>query len=99
MKNIPRRTLVLYICAGVVFAGAVYYYFFFNHDTGASVEASTTQASAAEISFITLVGKIGPITFDTSVLSNPRFLHLQDIRTVIVPEPAGRRDPFASIGQ
>ncbi len=99
MKNIPRRTLILYICAGIVFAGAVYYYFFFNRDTGASVETSNTQASEAEISFITLLGKIDPITFDTSIFSNPRFLRLQDIRTAIIPEPSGRKDPFAPIGQ
>ena len=99
MKNIPRRTLYLYICAGIVLAGAIYYYFFFNQDTGSAAVSTTTEASQAEISFITLVGKIDPIRFDTTILSDPRFLRLQDIRTVIVPEPAGRKDPFAPIGQ
>jgi hypothetical protein len=95
MNNLPRRTLILYICGGIVLLGAIYYYGFYNRDSGSAVVNSDVTASAAEISFITLVGQIDPITFDVSILSNPRFAALQDIRTAVLPEAQGRKDPFA----
>ena len=54
-------------------------------------------AGSAQASFLQLVAELGPIAFDTSVLSDPEFLSLQDIRTAIVPEEAGRADPFGPL--
>jgi hypothetical protein len=49
------------------------------------------------VQFLNLSSQIGPISFDTSVFSDPRFMALTDIHTAILPESVGRNDPFASI--
>ena len=54
-------------------------------------------ASVDEVLFITLASQIETISFDESFFSDPRFMSLVDIRTPIVPEDVGRRDPFANI--
>jgi len=95
--NLTRNNL-LYIALGVVLLGAgVYYFLFFNKDTGSALTSSDGGASQEEQSFLTLVGQLGPIVFDTSLLSDPRFTSRTDIRTTIVPEASGRTDPFAAI--
>ena len=95
-----RSTLVFVLCLVIVAGGLGYYFFFFNSNTNAAVSAvNGGAASDAELSFITLVSKLDPIVFDTTVLSDPRFMARQDIRTAIVPEAAGRKDPFAPIGR
>jgi hypothetical protein len=94
-----RSTLVFVICLVIVAGGLGYYFFFFHSDSGPAVTATAGTASDAELSFITLVSKLDPIVFDTSVLSDSRFTSREDIRTAIVPEASGRKDPFAPIGR
>lgn len=92
-----RSTLVFVICLVVVAGGLGYYFFFFNSNSSPALTTTAGTASDAELSFITLVSKLDPIVFDTTVLSDPRFTSRQDIRTAIVPEASGRTDPFAPI--
>jgi hypothetical protein len=94
-----KNTIITSVCLAVVVAGLGYYFFFFNNSDGPAISASSGSASDAELSFITLVSKIDPIVFDTSLLSDPRFVSRQDIKTSIIPETSGRRDPFAPIGR
>lgn len=94
-----RSTLVFVLCLVIVAGGLGYYFFFFNSSSGAALTTTAGTASDAELSFITLVSKLDPIVFDTTVLSDPRFTTRQDIRTAIVPEASGRKDPFAPIGR
>ncbi|SRR6266481_8250245 len=94
--HITKSNIVLVIVAGLTFIGAVYYYFFYNKDTGPAVEM-TAPASAAELDFVNLTGQISSITFNPQIFSDPRFTRLVDIHTVVVPEISGRRDPFADI--
>lgn len=93
------RNLIFAICLVIVAGGLGYYFFFYDGDTSAAITATDGNASDAEISFIALVGKLDPIIFDTTLLSDPRFMSREDIKTTIVPEAAGRRDPFAPIGR
>lgn len=94
--NLSRNTILI-VSAIIVLGGGVYYFFFFNTGTGATVSSSTAVASDAELSFIALVSKLDPITFNTAILSDPRFTARTDIRTTVVPETTGRKDPFAPI--
>jgi len=94
-----RNSIIFTICLVIVAGGLGYYFFFFNTGTNATLSPVPGGASNAELSFITLVGKIEPIVFDTSLLSDPRFTSRDDIRTAIIPETSGRKDPFAPIGQ
>lgn len=58
---------------------------------------SSAPASDAEAQFIALTAKLDPVTFDTKILTDPRFMALVDIRTAIVPETSGRTDPFSPL--
>lgn len=70
-------------------------YLLFRPSGTVGVAGTGAPASAAEITFITLTAKIDPVAFDTSILTDARFIGLQDIRTAIIPEQSGRPDPFA----
>lgn len=97
--KLSRKTLLTIACVVIVVAGGFYYFFFFAVNPSDSVISTGAPASAAEVSFISLVGKLEPITFDTSMLADPRFTSLVDIRTNVVSEPQGRTDPFAPLGR
>lgn len=96
-----RNTLILIICIIIVTGGLAYYFFFMNssNSTDPTLTATPGAASDAELSFISLVSKLDPIVFDTSLLSDQRFIARQNIRTAIVPEASGRKDPFGPVGQ
>lgn len=90
------NTLMIAAAALIVAAGAYWYFF-----TGNSNSPALTQVggggSAAQAQFQTLVGELSPITFDTSIFSDPRFNALTDLATPVSPEPVGRTDPFATL--
>jgi hypothetical protein len=73
------------------------YLFFLKPATSAVV--SVSPSSPEEAAFIDLASQIDPLTFDTSIFSDPRFVALMDIHVAVFPEPAGRRDPFAPLGK
>lgn len=93
--KLDTRTITLIIAALVVAAGAYWYFF-----TGTGNQPPLTQTgpqSAAQTQFETLVGELSPISFDTSIFSDPRFQSLVDLATPVAPEPMGRLDPFAVV--
>ena len=94
MKITPSTLLIL-ITACIV-AGGAYWYFFINVGSQPPLSSGTSE-NPAQIQFQTLVSQLQPISFDTSIFSDPRFLALHDLTTSIAPEPAGRLDPFAPI--
>lgn len=70
---------------------------------GESNEALTSQTVSGLApeeggDLIALLLELRSITLDTSVLSNPTFLTLQDFSVSLAPEPVGRPNPFAPIG-
>ena len=91
MKKINSNTIFLLV-ATLVVAGGLYWYFFSGRggEGGALTAGSPTQ-------FEILIGQLGPITFDLTILSDPRFLGLTDLSTPVEPEVIGRKDPFAPI--
>ena len=97
--HFSRKNILTLLAALVVLAGGFYYFFFYTNSGDQTVLSGSAPASEAEISFITLVSKLGPIEFDTRILDDPRFKGLIDIRTEVVPEPKGRTDPFAPLGR
>lgn len=94
--QLTKSNIILAVIGGLTVIAAIYYYGFYNKDSGPAVIASS-EASSAESDFIRLQGQIINITFDQDIFSDPRFTRLTDIHTVIVPEAAGRRDPFAPL--
>jgi hypothetical protein len=87
----------LFIGIGVIVIAAIAYFIFFNNDATADITTNSSPSSAAELYFVNLAGELGTISFNTKILSDPRFSALVDIQTVVVPEVSGRPDPFAPI--
>lgn len=91
----PRTVIILLVLGALVFlAGG---YLLFTPDDGSAVSVENTPASEAELAFLALTAQIDPVAFTTNILSDPRFMMLQDIRIAIIPEATGRPDPFAPI--
>jgi len=90
------KTTGIAIALGVLLLIAAAY-LMFRPSNLAGVAATGAPSSEAELTFITLTAKIDPVELDTSILTDPRFVGLQDIRTAVIPEPSGRTDPFAPL--
>ena len=91
-----KSNTTLIIIATLLLAAGAYWYFFTG--TGNQPPLSgTTSANQAQTQFQTLVSELQPISFDTSIFSNPRFNALVDLTTPIYSEATGRLDPFALI--
>lgn len=56
-------------------------------------------ASAAGQELLALLEQLRAIELDETLFADPVFRNLQDFRFELVPEPVGRSDPFAPIGQ
>ena len=63
-------------------------------DTSATGDDQTPPEDAA---LFAIIDRINAIKLDTSVFSDPAFLSLKDISTVIPKEPIGRDNPFLPI--
>ena len=89
---VSRTTGILIVLAILVLGAAAY--LLLRPSTESGVSAAGAPASAAELTFINLTAKINPVSFDSAILTDLRFIGLVDIRTAILPEPSGRQDPF-----
>ncbi len=96
--HLSKTTGVL-IILGLLVLGAAGYLLFGSDSMRAGVSANPAPATEAEQAFLALTSRIDPVELDTDVLSDPRFLMLEDIRTAILPETGGRVDPFAPLGR
>jgi len=81
----------------VVVLSGVYWYFFGGISTSATSLSETSAQGSGTGQIFLLTSEIANVSFDTSLLSDPRFAVLKDISTPIAPEPQGRTDPFAPI--
>lgn len=86
-----------FIVAGIVVFGGLYWYFFMGSSGTQAPLSTTSAASPLETRFLQLSSELNPVTFDTQVFSDPRFLALIDITTPVTPEPQGRTDPFSPL--
>ena len=95
--KLDTKTILL-ILAAVVVAGGAYWYFFTGTGGDAlPLTALPTGGNQVQVQFDTLVGELTPISFTSTIFSDPRFASLVDLATPITPEGAGRIDPFAPI--
>lgn len=94
--KIDLNTIIL-VVATLVIAGLSYLYLT-NGTAGTDIPLSAvTQASPLEAKLTVLADKISPVSFDTSILTDSRFLALENMAKKLVAEPQGVSDPFAPI--
>jgi hypothetical protein len=88
-----KQTIIAAVIGVVLLAGAGY--LLFLQPPSADTLTASEPTSPAETTFVNLASQLEPLGFDTSILTDPRFMALVDIHTAILPEAVGRRDPFA----
>lgn len=91
-----KSNTVILIVITLLIAGGIYWYVSTGTGNQAPLTASTSN-NAAQTQFQTLVGELQPISFNTTLFSDPKFTSLVDITTPVAPEPSARIDPFAPI--
>lgn len=62
-----------------------------------AAQGPAAVSTAAERNLVETLIALRAITLSGTIFSDPAFLSLQDFGTQIVPEPMGRRDPFAPL--
>lgn len=89
------NTTILIVATLIVALGA-YWYFFTDTGNEPPLTVLSTE-NEAQTRFQTLVSELQPISFNTSIFSDPHFMALVDLTTPIAPETSGRLDPFAPV--
>jgi hypothetical protein len=95
MKFIKKN--ISFIALIIVIIGAAAYYMTKDGGNTAVVTEGEVPSSGAEATFLGFSSELESVTFDPAIFTDPRFVSLQDIRTNIVDEGKGRRDPFAPL--
>ena len=93
------RTNVILLILGILVLAAAGYLLFGQGETSGVLSEGASPASEVELTFLALTARIDPVDFDTSILQDPPFSALRDIRTAIIPDAIGRFDPFAPLGR
>jgi hypothetical protein len=96
MKKYKNIILIIIIFA-IAFIG---YTLLFGKDRNEAVlsSESTGEMSVVEGDLVSLLIELRSVKLDDSIFSNPAFRSLRDFSQELVPEPVGRRNPFAPLG-
>lgn len=83
---------------GIVVAGVIWYGMISDSSPALLTTTDVSGASGAtERELIDTLLALRTVTLDGSILSDSAFLSLRDFGTQIIPEPAGRSNPFAPL--
>lgn len=83
----------------IVVAAGVLYYFYSSSSGGALLTSSDQTQSPVSQQILATLGNLRTIKLDNSIFSDPLFQSLSDFGVSIPPAAAGRRNPFAPVGQ
>lgn len=93
------KTKLIIAVVAIVAGLALPAYILFSGDEATDIVQPSIPTSEAEAMFLSLTSQLTPLSFDTGILTDPRFTALVDLHTAILPEQKGRRDPFAPFGR
>ncbi|MFZ2501004.1 MAG: hypothetical protein WAW90_03440 [Minisyncoccia bacterium] len=88
------NTTAFSIIALIIAAGA-YFLLFPGSGNQPSLTTSASE-NLAQTKFQSLINNL-PLSFDTTILTDPKFVSLVDLSVPVSPEPSGRLDPFAVV--
>ncbi len=92
-----RKNIVV---IGVIIAAvAALYYFYSSNDGAATLTSSADVQSPVSTEILATLGNLRTIKLDDSIFKDPLFTSLSDFGVTIPPAAAGRRNPFAPVGQ
>lgn len=94
-KNITIGIIV------IVLGFFAYTYFFAGKKVPALLtsESSEVAASATGAEILALLRDLKALRLDESIFADPVFRRLHDFGVLISPEPVGRNNPFAPLGE
>ncbi len=100
LMNVLQKYKKLLIGAGVVAVLFVGWNMFSTDPLPEGLTSRSVSNLPAEEGgdLIALLLELKSIKLDTAILQNPTFLTLQDFSVTLIPEPVGRVNPFAPLG-
>ena len=89
------------VVIGVIVAAvaALFYFYSSGSGGGATVTSSAQGQSPVSQEILATLGNLRTIKLDNSLFQDPLFVSLSDFGVSIPPAAAGRRNPFAPVGQ
>lgn len=94
---ILKNKLILIILGGIVLAGIVWYSFMREDSTQLLQTKDLTTATSVDSDVVGVLLQLRSISLSGTIFTDPAFQSLQDFGREIVPEPAGRPNPFAPL--
>lgn len=95
--NILKNKWLMGGVAGALVLALGYYLW---STAGSSALLTTTEGtSPLSQEILTTLGQLHTIKLDSAVFRDPVFVSLSDFSATIPPQTAGRRNPFAPVGQ
>jgi hypothetical protein len=92
---ILQNKMVILVLGSVLAAGAAWYLFLRDTTTTPLlVTEDLTTTTGADKDVVETLLQLRAITLSGTIFTDPAFVSLQDRGTQIVPEPAGRSNPF-----
>jgi hypothetical protein len=92
------KTLML-LLGGVAVAGVVWYSFLGGNAEVPLLQTEDLTAAGVQSEVVTTLLQLRAVSLSGTIFSDPTFSSLQDFGSAIVPEPVGRANPFAPLGQ
>jgi hypothetical protein len=83
----------------IVAAVAVLYFYMSSSGGGATLTSSADVNTPVSNEILATLGNLRTIKLDNSLFSDQLFMSLSDFGVTIPPAAAGRRNPFAPVGQ
>lgn len=97
-----KGTIVVIVIAAILIGG---WYFYENGTSSSAGSANLTASSPSGSSpivgadVLSILQSVSSIKIDTSFFSSPVYQSLVDYSIQVPPQPVGRPDPFAPVGQ
>ena len=98
MSFFSKYKTIILVGVLVVLAFIAYSYFFASPQQQSLTVTAATSTAAVDQDLITLLTTLKSIRLDAAIFSDPAFQSLQDFSQALVPEPVGRTNPFAPLG-
>lgn len=98
MQDLLKKNKLVILVAVIVVCGVVWYSFLGGDTTTQNVLTSQTADSLPAIKdreALDILLQLRAIQLNGNIFNDPSFQSLSDTRTEIVPEPVGKRNPFA----
>ena len=97
MIELIQHNKITVLVIALVVAGASWFVMTQDASSSSLTTTEVTADGGADAELVTTLLALRAIKLDGTIFSDPAFVSLQDFSTQIVPEPVGRKNPFAPL--